>query len=702
MDNQDIRFAPTESDSFVSSVAIDTQRIDKAFLNFSSPLGFSVVEDKDDRKVTTQSKLFRCERAGREYVMQVFLSPGSEIAKDTLKKLGSIKSQHLQSFLEIGRHQGYLYIVTEYFQDGDLASCLNDKRLTDDVINKYLIPQINEALRSLHELDIVHRDVKTSNILVDFSQNRFVLSDFGISKVLNGASYLLSDDKAGTSAFAAPNSDKYIMKENDYYSMGHVIYHAALHRDPTIGLSKEMSFAMNDQGLIKVMQNIDPDLRNLISALLEPDAKNRARYDDVEKWLKNPEFLANRFLNFSTIADTYQLKQAIPFDNRAFLSLRDLTESWSDNWSLVKFDYQEINGEGLPKLFESLFKQMAPKDRILFTRRLDEIKKQYENDIDTQLLAVFMHLNPIKKFNYAGYNFGNLKGYVKHISNNGQSIESIPYVETILKEFLRREISNDKNYELEPFFANLFRSSLSNESKKSIIHSTFKSYSGDSSFILDGHHFKNIEDFAKILFDEEGLPFDLPSIATPFFKYILVDRFSLDSDKVSEILKIEDLFERYAALSKLLVGRIDISRGEGDKYKFWYFDDFINAAKQEYLKSEKDRDLFIARFIKSGLMSKFVTCFFDKESETKSELLNFIHSLEVETNLNNLLSKFYFYSSKEKQFVYEGQSFSSVQQMIDFLAESPNIEEVSKKIILSDDFYLWLRAKGFPEQEIKK
>ena len=74
----------------------------------------------------------------------------------------------------------------EYVSVGDLTLYTNGHQMMHERMGQHVALQICEALRYLHEQNIVHRDIKPDNILfANHNPYVFKLSDFGLSKVVN-------------------------------------------------------------------------------------------------------------------------------------------------------------------------------------------------------------------------------------------------------------------------------------------------------------------------------------------------------------------------------------------------------------------------------------------------------------------------------------------------------------------------------------
>lgn len=97
---------------------------------------------------------------------------------------------------------GILYIVTEYVEGEDMLTHINNKTLP--LLNRfYLAANLAVAIKTLHEHNIVHRDIKPNNVIVLPDKFNIKIIDFGIScdpTVVAGT----CDDIAGTQKYLDP------------------------------------------------------------------------------------------------------------------------------------------------------------------------------------------------------------------------------------------------------------------------------------------------------------------------------------------------------------------------------------------------------------------------------------------------------------------------------------------------------------------
>ena len=175
--------------------------------------------------------------------------------------------------------------------DGDLSSELNKRTEgynTEEV--KYIISQLNNAFRKLHENHIVHRDLKLGNILIkytDDTKKKFIpkLCDYGFSKELDNTN---TETHLGTPATMAPEimkGQKYDSKA-DLWSVGVILYQLHFKSLPYLGVTEE-NILKKIQNKTPYKQPEDPKLKDLINKLLVEDPQKRLSW---EEYFNHPFF----------------------------------------------------------------------------------------------------------------------------------------------------------------------------------------------------------------------------------------------------------------------------------------------------------------------------------------------------------------------------------------------------------------------------
>jgi mitogen-activated protein kinase kinase kinase len=131
-------------------------------------------------------------------------SPGANSQSDTRKKsmiealkreislLRDLRHPNIVQYLGCSSSAEYLNIFLEYVPGGSVQTMLNSYGALPEPLVRSFVRQILTGLSYLHNRDIIHRDIKGANILVD-NKGTIKISDFGISKkleatnILNGA-----------------------------------------------------------------------------------------------------------------------------------------------------------------------------------------------------------------------------------------------------------------------------------------------------------------------------------------------------------------------------------------------------------------------------------------------------------------------------------------------------------------------------------
>lgn len=196
------------------------------------------------------------------------------------KLLSQLNHPNIISIKDYFLDSNRLILVTEYI-DGDNLQSLLDKRgkLLDREIKSFLI-QIASALDYAHSQNIVHRDIKLSNILVDAESGeiRFVLADFGVSRISQGIQ--TTKHTAGTYSFMAPEQLRgRPCKQSDLWALGVCAYILFTSRKPFEGTTKEDLFnniLLNQPETInKINIEINPQIEEIIFKLLDKNLASR-------------------------------------------------------------------------------------------------------------------------------------------------------------------------------------------------------------------------------------------------------------------------------------------------------------------------------------------------------------------------------------------------------------------------------------------
>ena len=140
------------------------------------------------------------------------------------KAASAIEHPNVCVIHDIQEHEGQQFIIMQYVEGQTLKDKLKDGPLDlTDTIN-YAI-QIAEALKAAHSKGIVHRDIKSENIMVT-KTGQVKVMDFGLAKLRGSVKLTKTSSTIGTVAYMSPEQieGKQIDSRSDIFSFGVVLY----------------------------------------------------------------------------------------------------------------------------------------------------------------------------------------------------------------------------------------------------------------------------------------------------------------------------------------------------------------------------------------------------------------------------------------------------------------------------------------------
>ena len=251
---------------------------------------------------------------GRVVAIKSFNKKNFDTKTDFMKKIiyetnlmKKLNHKNITKILEMFEDDKYILIIMEYINGGNLFSFVKKRRKLSEKISKFLFKQIILGLQHIHSHNIVHRDVKLENILIDLN-NTIKICDFGIGRVLSNPDDLLYD-QCGTPMYMAPeilfsSQDKgYKGFPVDIWSAGIALY---IMLSGTLPFSVKKEDSLNDnknkkknwalkQAIMysqpKKIEKISEKAKDLLHGLLNKDPDKRLTIDEIlnHPWLKEDE-----------------------------------------------------------------------------------------------------------------------------------------------------------------------------------------------------------------------------------------------------------------------------------------------------------------------------------------------------------------------------------------------------------------------------
>lgn len=164
---------------------------------------------------------------------------------DEARTLARLNHPGLVTLLDAGTSGDRPYLVMELVEHSTLADLCAGTPLEPDRVAA-LGAQLADALAYVHEHGVVHRDVKPGNVMLT-ADNRCLLSDFGIAKLLGDATagHTASGFTMGTAAYLAPEQVQgvAVTPATDVYALGLVLLEALTGRRAYVGAPTEAALA---------------------------------------------------------------------------------------------------------------------------------------------------------------------------------------------------------------------------------------------------------------------------------------------------------------------------------------------------------------------------------------------------------------------------------------------------------------------------
>lgn len=141
-----------------------------------------------------------------------------------VRLIARLEHPHIFPVYDYGEHQGIPYLVMRFVNKGTLKDRINRGPLSLDEVDLYFTA-LSSALSYAHEKGVIHRDIKSLNIMLDERGEAF-LSDFGIAKLVADATYTASGEIPGTPAYTSPEQAEGQQADHrsDLYALGVVLY----------------------------------------------------------------------------------------------------------------------------------------------------------------------------------------------------------------------------------------------------------------------------------------------------------------------------------------------------------------------------------------------------------------------------------------------------------------------------------------------
>ena len=243
--------------------------------------------------------------------------------KNEINILRILNHPNIVKLEEIKMDENNYYIVMEYINGGALSDYLNKykekyhaKAFPEEIV-QYLMKQIIDALIYIHDLNIIHRDLKLENIMVNFDSEKdeeelnmmkakIKIIDFGFAIMLS-SKFSLTNSAVGTFMYMDPkilkefnnqilvDKSRGYGKEVDIWSLGCICYQLFRGEYPFEAKTFEELVGKIDKGKYKLPTSASREIISFLDKMLKYKGKDRSSARE----LINEPFLVKNFKNFT-------------------------------------------------------------------------------------------------------------------------------------------------------------------------------------------------------------------------------------------------------------------------------------------------------------------------------------------------------------------------------------------------------------------
>lgn len=230
--------------------------------------GMAVVYQAYDTSLdrTVAIKLLRDEYAGEPEFARRFQKEAQAVAR--------LSHQNIVNIYDYGESDGVAYLVMEYVEGRTLKDVINAHGpLPVNLAIDYGI-QLCYGMAQAHDHDIVHKDIKPHNVMVDDNHN-VKITDFGIAQAMNNLTITHNKGILGSAHYFSPEQARGDMVdfETDIYSLGIVMYEMLTGHVPFTG-ENPVTVALKHmqdkpQSIVKQRADVPMELERIIFKALE-------------------------------------------------------------------------------------------------------------------------------------------------------------------------------------------------------------------------------------------------------------------------------------------------------------------------------------------------------------------------------------------------------------------------------------------------
>ena len=411
-----------------------------------------------------QSEVYATKKMDREYADNPKVSKYLQNEIDILKELNH---KNIVRLIDVKITQSHYYLIMEFCNGGSLSDCLKkyqeklNKPFTEEIV-QHLMRQIIDGIKYIHNRNIVHRDLKLDNILVNFKSEidkkdlnmmkaQVKIIDFGF------ATHITKNDLCHSTLGSPINMDPIILKKlaeqqmgiddgkniaydqkADIWSLGTLCYEMLIGKSAFDAESMQELVEKIESGSYNLPSNFSKEVISFLNGMLQYKPQKRLNANDLARH----HFLTHNINDFESI-DVRKVSNKIK-NNNLNVNIKRNNTIWSifneeEENKLIKIPGNYLEDSPIKEEDEEEYKQPLENKRRN-TEKIPHLQKEnnYQNypqsnnnphefiKKNTQYYPPqsnygsqeFVNRNPP---NYNGYSggYGGMNPYQNTINNNG-------------------------------------------------------------------------------------------------------------------------------------------------------------------------------------------------------------------------------------------------------------------------------------------
>jgi serine/threonine protein kinase/Flp pilus assembly protein TadD len=185
---------------------------------------------------------------------------------------------------EIGEHDGEIFIAMEYVEGQTLKEIIAKESLSIKKVLDIAI-QVCEGLAAAYEKGIVHRDIKSDNIILT-PKGQAKITDFGLAKLKGASKLTKTGSTLGTAAYMSPEQaqGEDVDHRSDIFSFGVVLYELLTGKLPFRGEHQAalLYSLVNEEPaqIARFNEKVTPELDRIVMKALAKDRDERYQHAD--------------------------------------------------------------------------------------------------------------------------------------------------------------------------------------------------------------------------------------------------------------------------------------------------------------------------------------------------------------------------------------------------------------------------------------